>query len=195
MSTGMPRDFEIVLAANTPRELGAIGKFIGVIDAPSGPIDIAIDSFTALRRGPGGSVILSQPFKRCTLTSTVAQTVRVLVADEIQDVSNITSSGGGGAPLVIEAPSEIVASPDDVAVADGATNTTLIPANTARRRITVGVLSSSAGPIRVQAAGANNASGVEIAPGMSYRFDTTAALELHAPTGGGGATVYVFEES
>lgn len=193
--SAMPRDFTIQLTAATPRELAARGKFFGIIEAPSAAIDVQLDSSTALRRGPGGSIIVGDFFNRVTLTSSATQTVRVLVADEIQDVSNIISSGAGGSTPTAETPSSTITAPADVNVAAGATNTTLVPANAARRRVTIGVLSTSAGPIRVQATGGADASGIEIAPGMSYRFDTTAALELHAPAGLGGADVYAFEES
>lgn len=189
----MPRDFTIDLIAATPRELGALGKFIGIIEAPLAAIDISIDSQTALRRGPGGSIILSERFKRATLTSSATQTVRVLVADEVQDVSNITSSGSGGTPQIIEAPSSTVATPDDNALA--AATTEAIAANPARRRITIGVLSSESVGIRVQAAGANDLSGVEIQPGMSYRFDTTAALDVRNNDGAVATSYWIYEES
>ncbi len=187
----MPRDFTIDLVAATPRELGAIGKFIGIIEAPLAAIDVSIDSQTALRRGPGGSIILSERFKRATLTSSATQTVRVLVADEVQDVSNITSSGSGGTPAVTIEPSSSVATPDDNAIA--AATTEAIAANPARKRITIGVLSTATDPIRVQAAGANDNSGVEIAPGMSYRFETTAALDVRC-NGATGSEYWIFEE-
>ncbi len=189
---GMPRDFTIALAAGVPHEQGAIGRFIGIIEAPAGPLDVQIDGQTALRRGPGGSILTSVPFKRVTLTSTVLQTVRVLVADEVQDVSNITTSGAsGGAAPTIEAPSDTVATPDDNAIA--AATTENIAANLNRRRITIGVLSTATDPIRVQAVGANDSSGVEIVPGMSYRFDTTASLDVRC-NGATGSTYWIFEE-
>ena len=195
MTTGRrPREFTLALAANVPRALSVAGRFFGIIDAPVAALSVEFDGDGhVLRRGPGGSILVADEFHQVRITSTLAQSVTVVIADEPQDVSNITSSGSGGPPQQIEAPSSTVATPDDNALP--AATTEAIAANPARRRITIGVLSTETVAIRVQAAGANDLSGVEIQPGMSYRFDTTAALDVRNNDGAVATSYWIFEES
>jgi hypothetical protein len=68
-----------------------------------------------------------------------------------------------------------------------------VPANASRRRITIGVLSTAAGPIRVSANGAT-LRGIEIQPGSFAEFRTTAALGIRND-GAAPTSFYLFEET
>lgn len=186
------RDIVVDLVAATPNKLGVRGKFFGIIDAVGG-IEVSVDESATVLRGAGGSIDLQQFFDYVTLTSSTTQQVRVLVADAPQVISNIvTAAPGASVTTVQDEPSDTVATPDDNAI--GAATTENIAANPARRRITIGVLSTADDPIRVQAVGANDASGAEIVPGMSHRFDTTVSLDVRC-NGAVGSVYWIFEES
>lgn len=189
-----PRDFTVTLAVGIVSKIEARGRFFGIIEAPLDALDVQLDSRAPLRRGPGGSILLSEFFSRVALTSATAQSVRVLIADESQDVSNVVTGGGGGGGgiTVEETPSTVIATPDDNAIAAAATEN--IAANAARKRITIGVLSTADDPIRVQAVGANDASGIEVQPGTFVEIRTTASLDIRC-NGAIGSVYYIFEES
>ena len=92
-----------------------------------------------------------------------------------------------------EAPSATVATPDDNALA--AATTEAIAANPLRRRITIGCLSTNTVGFRVQAAGANDNSGLEIQPGTFTELRTTAALDIRNNDGAVATSYYIFEET
>lgn len=192
--SGNPQDFEVVLAANTPSTIEARGKFFGIIVAPIAPLDVQLDGNAPMRRGPGGSIHVADYFSRVILTSAFAQTVRVLIAEFPQDISNISTGGGGGVGSVVsEQPSATITTPADVALA--ATDTDTIAANASRRRITIGVLSTSPVGVRVKKEGDAGARGLEISPGTFVEIRTTAALDIHNTDAADAATYYVFEET
>lgn len=190
MST--PRDYTVALVAGTPHEIGAVGRFFGIIEAPTGAIDVSIDGGPNLRRGAGGSIIVASSFKRIRLSTVANQTARVLIADDVQDVSNIVTAAGTSI-TVEETPSATIDTPADNAIA--AATTEAIAANAARLRITIGVLSTETVPLRVQAAGAVDLSGIEIQPGQFVEFRTTAALDIRNNDAAVASRYYVFEES
>lgn len=188
-----PEDFEIVLTAGQPSMIERRGRFFGIIVAPLAAINIELDGAPALRRGPGGSIMLPDFFRRIRLTSAVTQTVRVLVADEPQDVSNVTTGGGGGVGSeVSEVPSSTLASPAAVNVANN--NTATIAANTARRRITVYAYDTNAGPIFLQVPAAGAGRGLGLAPGLFVELKTTAAIGVRNDSGA-AADFSTLEES
>lgn len=98
-----------------------------------------------------------------------------------------------GVTAVALAPSATVASPDDNALPAATTET--IAANPLRRRITIGCLSTNTVGFRVQASGANDASGIEVQPGTFVEFQTTAALDIRNNDGAIATSYYIFEES
>lgn len=86
---------------------------------------------------------------------------------------------------------------DTVDTAQGSATQTVIAANLARRRITIGVISTSLNSVRVSGAGGAGR-GIEIAPGTNQEFDTTAALTVRNDNtlgGAGAATWYAEEEA
>jgi hypothetical protein len=91
------------------------------------------------------------------------------------------------------APSSVLA--DTVDTAQAAGTQTVISANLSRRRITIGVLSTSAGNVRVAQTGGDT-HGIEIQAGTFTEFDTTAALTVRCITASPGtATWYALEET
>lgn len=92
-----------------------------------------------------------------------------------------------------EFPSAAVATPDDNALP--AATTENIAANLLRRRITIGCLSTNDVGFRVQAVGANDASGLEVQPGTFVELRTTASLDIRNNDGALATSYYIFEES
>lgn len=80
-------------------------------------------------------------------------------------------------------------------VAQAITSETAIAANLLRRRITIGVLSTSLAGVRVSFTGGGNTRGIEIQPGTFVEFDTTAALKVRNIDAVNVATWYAEEES
>jgi len=188
-----PRDFSVDLLAATASRIEARGRFFGIIEAPTAALDVQFDSSAPLRRGPGGSILLQDYFSRVTLTSALAQTVRVLIADEAQDVSNVVTGGGGGISLTVaETPSTAVASPAADVINNAAA--LVIAANAARLRLTISALSTNTGSVFVQATGAGAGRGVELQPGIVMEFRTRAALDVRNDSGA-AQTVMRFEET
>jgi hypothetical protein len=70
---------------------------------------------------------------------------------------------------------------------------TVIAANLARRRITIGNRETSADTIRVSGSGGAN-KGIVIQAGTFVEFDTTASLTVRNDNAAGNATWYSFEE-
>ena len=100
-----------------------------------------------------------------------------------------------GVTAIAESPSGTFT--DTADTAQGSGTQTVISANAARRRITIGCLSSSTNSIRVSSAGGTTR-GLEIQPGMFGEFRTTVALTVRNDNTfgtGGSATWYAEEES
>jgi len=191
MST--PRDYTLDLVAGTPRELGAVGRFFGIIEAPASAIDVSLDGASVLRRAAGGSILVAQPFQRIRLSTVANQTVRILVADEVQDVSGASAGGASGSIATTDLPADSVSDIAPVVVVT-ATEAALFAANLARRRIAVHVDSANAGSCYARPAGASVNNIAELQPGVVYNFAGLYGLDVRNDTGA-NATFYIFEES
>jgi hypothetical protein len=141
-----------------------------------------------------GPVEPGQQWRFLLVASAVAQNVEIIISDDgnFEVASTVTVSGTAS---TAELPSAALA---DTADTNQAINTqTVIAANLSRRRITIGVLSTSPEPVRVsQAGGAGR--GIEIAPGTQREFKTTAALTVrntNVNASGSDAVWYAEEES
>lgn len=127
------------------------------------------------------------------IVSATNQTVEMVVGDDDVEVANAVTVSGGVA--ISETPSAAVA--DTVDTAQGSGTQTVIAANPARRRITIGCLSTSTNPVRVSSAGGAGR-GIEVSPGTFLEFRTTAALAVrndNTSGSGGAATWYAEEET
>lgn len=90
-------------------------------------------------------------------------------------------------------PSTTLSTPDDNALA--AATTENIAANLARRRITLGCLSTNTVGFRVQAVGANDTSGIEVQPGTFVELRTTASIDVRNNDGAVATSYYILEEA
>lgn len=125
------------------------------------------------------------------LFSAAAQNITLFVGDDDMSFNNAVTVTG--VAVVAITPSSAVNAPTEIAIAATTTDIASIPANLARKRITIGVKAAAAGPVRVSADGLT-LKGVEIQPGTFAEFDTTAALGIRNDAAA-GTTYYFFEES
>lgn len=137
-----------------------------------------------------------RPWDNLRILGTAGVTVEYWIGSQIVErdlidvFTQITTIAGVAS--FSEVPSAAVATPDDNTLAASATEN--IAANLLRRRITIGCLSSNTDGFRVQAAGANDLSGIEVQPGTYVELKTTASLDIRNNTAT-STSYYVFEES
>lgn len=137
----------------------------------------------------GVGVDLSHPVSKSRIksigfTSDTTQVLTVLVSEFPSTDSRLSGS-------VSVAPAGALNSGGHTVLAVAATAN--IAANLSRRALTVGVLSSSSGSL-LAGQGADATHGVEIQPGMSWRFETTAAIDIYNATAA-AQTFWTMEES
>lgn len=175
------------------------GRFF-FINAATAALDVRTAGNTSspasfLNIGAGtkfGPVQEGQGWRFLDVTSATAQNVEITISDDGQfEVASTVNVAGNVTTTV--APSVAIASPADVAIAATTTDVASIPQNVSRRRVTVGVLSTAAGPVRVSANGATGR-GIEVQPGTFVEFVTTAALGIRND-GAAGTSFYFFEET
>lgn len=143
---------------------------------------------------PAGSKFTAKAGEEWTflrLTSAAPQNVTLFVGDDDMSFNNAVTVSG--VAVVAITPSSSINSPIATALAANTTDGTGVPANLARKRVTIYNLQASLGPIRVSDTGVTGR-GPEIAPGTDQEFDTTAALGIRCDTAN-GATWGYFEES
>lgn len=189
-----PRDFTHTFAVAGTRSFGVAGRYLHVMRAPSAPLFITLDDGSELERIAGEGLYVGEGFKLFSIRSAVAQTIRLMVAEEPQ-----VTGGGAGTTASLptttqEAPSTTIVSPVQVVLAAATTNATAVPQNLGRRRITIGVLASALVPVRVRAPSVA-LSGIEIQPGTYEEFRTTAALEIRNDDAANATTFYTLEET
>lgn len=187
-----PRDFAHTFAAADTVRFNVAGRYLHVVRAPAAAVFVSLDEASELERIAGEGIYISEGFKLVTVRSAVAQTVRLMVADEPQ-----VSGGGTGTTATLpsstqEVPSTTIATPAADAILTATALT--IAANLARRRITLMALSTNTGSVFVQAVGAGNGRGIELVPGVGEVFRTTAALDVRNASGA-TQTIMRFEES
>lgn len=188
-----PRDFTHTFAVAGTQRFNVAGRYLHVVRAPTAALFVSLDDGSELERVAGEGLYVGEGFKIFEVRSPVAQTVRLMVADEPQ----VTGGGAGSTaamPTTIqEAPSDTISSLADNALA--AATTEAIAANDSRRRITVGCLSSNTVGFRVRASGAPALSGIEVVPGTFVEIKTKAALEIRNDSGATATSYYIFEET
>ncbi len=144
---------------------------------------------------PAGSKFVADPadgeWTYLRVTSPTNQTITLFVGSDDMSFNNAVTVTGTA--LVAINPSSTINAPAATALAGNTTDATGVPANAARRRVTVYNLALSAGNIRVSDTGATGR-GFELAPGAYAEVDTTAALGIRCDTAA-GATWGYFEES
>lgn len=127
------------------------------------------------------------------VTSSVNQNIEIIIGDDDVEVSNAVTVNGS----VVTTELASTAGTDTVDNAQASGTQTAIAANTSRRRITIGVISTANNSVRVSKSGGAGR-GIEIQPGTNQEFDTTDALIVRNDNTFGtaaAATWYAYEET
>jgi hypothetical protein len=150
-------------------------------------------SFTGIGAGSKfGPVAEGEGWTNLKLTAATAQNIEVIISDDgYFDVANTVTVSGS--VTVTDVPSTALT--DRVDATNAIATEATIAANLSRRRITIGVLSSSNNSVRVSQAGGTGR-GIEISPGTNQEFKTTGALVVRNDntTGSGAAATWYAEE-
>jgi hypothetical protein len=181
------------------------GRIFNLLGAAS-PVTIVLEGKNSSKPGqtrvrtfkniPAGSKFTAREGEEWTflrLTSAAAQNVTLFVGDDDMSFNNAVTVTG--VAVVAVSPSSTFTDTADTVQATG--TQTAIAANLARKRITIGVLSTSAESVRVSSTG-GAARGIEIQAGTFTEFDTTGALIVRNDNTHGAAasaTWYAEEES
>lgn len=190
----MIREFTYTLGANEQFPVNHQGRTIRCIQAAA-PFYIApgrvlgglFSGNIEIRNGIGFTLEERFDFVRI-INGGTAQTITVYIGDgDVQDSRFV------GSVNALITPGFSLANGAHTALANGATDT--IAGDSNRRAITVGVLSTAAGSLFAGESGNTDAThGVEIQPGMTFRFETIAAIDIHNASGA-AVTYYTIEES
>ncbi len=180
------------------------GRIFNLLSAIGGPVTITCDrrswkggqSQPRVFAGvPAGTKFVAKEGDEWTylrVTSTVLQTITIFIGDEDLQFNNAVTVTGTAAVTVSPAQT-LTASAALVSVVTATAGN--VPANVARRRITVACPITNTGPLYAQSPGAALAGvGIPIQPGQYVEFDAAYAFDLRNDS---GATqkYSVFEES
>jgi hypothetical protein len=179
------------------------GRIFNLLGAAS-PVTIICESKNSSKPGqtrirkfaniPAGSKFTAPVGEEWTflrLTSAAAQVVTLFVGDDDMSFNNAVTVTG--VAVVAITPSSSINAPTQSNLGATTSDTVTVPQNLARKRITIGNLSSNTTSIRVSADGAT-LKGIEIQPGTFTEFDTTAALGIRNDSAS-AVLWYFFEES
>jgi hypothetical protein len=177
------------------------GRFFVIKSAPSGGLTLVAEklgsggSVRNFVNMPAGASFIADPGDGWTylrVTSAVDQAVEICVGDDQVAFANAVSVTGTASVSV--QPSSTLSTPADATILTGASAT--IAANTSRKRIWIGSLSSNT-PATVNlrvCVTPGAAKGFELQPGTYEKFETTAAITIY--NGDANSQLYwVFEES
>lgn len=159
----------------------ANANFIFVI-AASLPVSVRLnrggstESFDSISAGL--QVGRLKPWEECALIGTAGATVTLFygycsLREDVTVFSQQIATIAGTVAVAI-LPASSITDTADTTTAAGAQ--VAISANLARRRLTIGVLSTSGNGVRVSFTGGANTRGIEIQPGTFVEFQQTAAL-------------------
>lgn len=178
------------------------GRIFNLLSAPAGPVSIAADRRSqaggqSLNRNfngiPAGSKFVAKVGEEWTylrITSAFSQVITLYVGDDDMQFNNAVTVTGTASTVV--QPSGVITDAPAVALPNAAT-TQIVPANPARRRVTIGNPSTALASFFIRSAtGANNL--IEIQPGTFTEFDTTARLDGRNDSGA-ALSATVFEET
>ena len=178
------------------------GRIFNLLQAAS-PVTITLEGKsvhggqTAIRKFvniPAGSKFTAKAGEEWTflrVLSAAGQTITLFVGDDDMAFNNAVTVTG--VAVVSNAPASSINSPVASVLAGNTTDGTGVPANLARKWVTVYNLATSLGPIRVSDTGVTGR-GEEVAPGTSKQWNNTAALAVRCDTAN-GATWGYSEES
>jgi hypothetical protein len=178
----------------------AQGRMFYVKTAPSGGLTITAESLGGANKVrkfvniPAGAKFITDPDNGWTylrVLSATSQTIEIIVGDDEVEFANAVSVTGTASVSV--QPSSTLSTPADAAILTGAN--AVIAANSARKRIWIGSLSSNApASINLRVGVAAGAQGFELQPGTYEKFETQAQLTIF--NGDANTQSYwMFEES
>lgn len=181
MST--PREYILTFSGAGVQPVQAVGRHLRITEAPSAPVFVALSDGSEIKRAAGQGVNIAEGFGmgRISIRSTVAQTVRVLVAGEEQpdnaaNVSvSVTASIGAA---------QIIDNGGDVSIA-GTSADNVVSGDPDTLAVTVTSLETNdpSAPLRVGTAGVGATSGHPLWPGDSHTMTTTATVRVYNPHG------------
>jgi hypothetical protein len=182
--------------------VGGQGRIFNLLSAPGGPVTITADTRSVkggqspqriFKNIPAGTKFTAAPGEHWTylrIDSAVSQTISIFIGDEDLQFNNAVTITGTAVTTI--QPSAAIADTADTVQAFG--TQTVISANAARRRITIGNRETSAATIRVSGAGGAG-HGIVVQPGTFVEFDTLASLTVRNDNAAGSATWYAEEET
>lgn len=203
--SGVVNSFTVTLDA-TGKWVGNNANFLFLIAASSN-VNVALtrmltDSGTETFSGvqAGLQVARLRPWTQGTITGAAGAIVTLFYGfQNVREDATLFSqqiATIAGTVVVATAPGSAMA--DTADTAQGVGTETAIAANLARKRITIGVLSTSVNGVRVSFTGGANTRGIEVQPGTFTEFDTTAALKVRNAAindAAANATWYAEEET
>ncbi len=170
-----PRDLEHTFTGAGTVRHGISGRYMRVLEAPSGPVYIRLDGGSELKRVAGQSIGLASPFSSIAIRSAVAQTVLFTISDTPQDDNQTAITATINATITA---GDTITTTADVSVA-GVTASQVLAGRADRVSVIVKNLSGNSDPIRVGESGTGAARGHELMPGESISLDVTAAIYVY----------------
>jgi hypothetical protein len=172
-----PIDYSHTFTGPGEIEIQARGKYVRVLDAPSGSVGVKLDSDSEVLRDPGQEVPRLEGFQRVRLSSQVAQTVRVSVsdvpqADGRQNVGLTVSATVAGATAITPLAVVTVPAGNKAKIAD---------ANADRIELRIGIASDQPGAVYIGDSTVVAGTGGILEPGMVDYPATTAEVWAYNP--------------
>lgn len=175
-----PRDFSLTFGGAGQQEIKASGRFLRVLATPVADVFLSIDGGSELQRGAGQQVHVPDGFRRFTVRSAVAQTVRVSSSETGQDDARSNVALSVSASVT---PGADVGNGGDVAV-PATSAAQVLAANLNRLAAIITNPTANTVAVRVGKAGVGAASGIPLDPGDSVTLATTSAISVYNPHSG-----------
>lgn len=178
------------------------GRIWNLLSAPGGNVTIQCDTrsiqggqspqriFKNVPPGTKFTAAVGEKWTYARIDSPVLQNITIFIGDEDLQFNNAVSITGTAVTTV--QPSALLTDTVDTVQAFG--TQTVIAANPARRRITIGNRETSAATVRVSHSGGAGR-GIVIQAGTFTEFDTTDTLTVRNDNAAGSATWYAEEET
>jgi hypothetical protein len=186
---GAPREYVLTFSGAGSQPIQVKGRHLRVTEAPVAPVFVTLENGTEIKRAAGQGINDAGDFGRGRLLirSTVAQSVRIIVAEEEQPDNAANISVAVSATV---APGATLESAADVAIP--ATSSDIVFAGDPNTKaVTVTSLDTNTDVIRVGETGAVGAArGHPLYPGDSVTLATTATVRAYN-TGAGAQSVAV----
>lgn len=181
MST--PREYILTFSGAGSQPLQAVGRHLRITEAPSAAVFVALADGSEIKRAAGQGVNIAEGFGmgRITIRSTVAQTVRVVVANEEQPDNAANVSVSVNATVQ---PGNTFETANDVSIA-GTSSDLVFAGDPDTRAVVVTSLDTNTDVIRVGVSGGVGASrGHPLYPGDSITLATTQAIHAYNTAAG-----------